>query len=140
MQAGSSTNTCIVSISPSNSTYSSAGGTGLVAIAAQEGCTWSVTTSYFWNHIDSSLTNAGNGTGVYFVEANASSAPRSGAIRIDGQYFLVSQAGVPSTNNCLVSFSPSNSTYTAAGGTGVVAVAAQEGCTWNVSTTNAWLH
>jgi hypothetical protein len=84
---------CTFALSPSNAVYRADGGTGAVAVATQDGCAWNAFTSNAWLHITSPASNLGSGTVTYFVNANSSSFPRTGFIRIDGRTFYVSQAG-----------------------------------------------
>src|SRR6185295_17694269 len=108
------------------------------------GCAWTATTTNFWVHVSSNTTNGvsnGSGTVIYFVDANGSSSSRNGAIRIDGQNFLISQGGASNgPPACTYAISPSNAVYSAGGGTGLVSVTTQEGCVWTATTSNGWLH
>ncbi len=89
---------CTFALSPSNGTHTAAGGTGVVAVATQTNCSWAAFSTNFWIHAGT-LTNVGSGSVTYLVDANTSSVPRSGSIRIDGQNFLVSQAGAQVITN-----------------------------------------
>jgi hypothetical protein len=117
-------------------------------------CAWNAINTNPWITILSGGNGFGNSSSnytvstrlTYAVDVNPTASARSGYIRISDQSFLITQAGNPSapgnTNapaGCTYSISPGSRAHGYAGGTGIVAVATQTGCAWNVLTTNSWI-
>jgi uncharacterized repeat protein (TIGR01451 family) len=78
------------SISPSSQSFSAAGGTGSVTVAAAAGCSWTAASNVPWTSITSGASGTGNGTVNYSVGANTGAA-RSGAMMIAGVTFAINQ-------------------------------------------------
>lgn len=89
-QAGAS-GSCSFSISPTQQTFGSKGGTGSVAVTASSGCSWSASSNAPWLIITSTPKGTGNGTVAYSVATNTTGAPRSGTLTIAGLTFTVKQ-------------------------------------------------
>lgn len=128
------TTPCTYGITPSSTSYTSAGGIGSVAVTANAGCTWSASSAASWVTI-STASGSGNGTVPYTVAANSSSTSRSGTLTIAGNPFTITQTGVA----CTYSITPTTATYTYVGGSGSVTVTVTSGCAWNSSSDSAWL-
>ncbi len=86
---------CTYLILPGSRTHGYAATSNTVTMTSQNGCPWSVGTTNSWISILSILNSVGNGTVFYSIAANPSSQPRSGAITIAGQNFLITQTGSP---------------------------------------------
>ncbi|MGH9140231.1 MAG: phospholipase D-like domain-containing protein, partial [Vicinamibacterales bacterium] len=98
-QAGSSTPACTFTLSPTNASYHTAGGSGVFTVtAAHSSCTWSATSNAAsWLAVSAgSASGTGNGTVSYTVTENTGAA-RSGAINVGGQAFAATQDGVSSS-------------------------------------------
>jgi len=80
-------------VSPTSTTFTTAGGGTTVAVTAQAGCTWTVTGLPAWITVTSPLPVTGNGSVAYSVAAN-SGAARSATLVIAGANHSVSQSGV----------------------------------------------
>ncbi|MCX5852858.1 MAG: BACON domain-containing carbohydrate-binding protein, partial [Deltaproteobacteria bacterium] len=128
---------CTYGINPMSASYTTSGGTGSVAVTSQTGCPWTATESLDWVSITSGASGSGNGSVGYTVAANTRSISRSGTITITGgQTFTINQAGVP----CTYSINPTSASFTAAAGTGSVAVtAAASDCAWMAVSNAAWI-
>ncbi|MBF0549359.1 MAG: BACON domain-containing protein [Deltaproteobacteria bacterium] len=131
-QSGSS---CDFSISPSNQSFSIAGGTGSVNVTTASGCTWTAVSNDTWVTISSGPGGNGPGTVKYSVASN-SGAARTGTMTIAGQTFTVAQQG---TGSCSFTLNPSNRSYDANGGMGYFNVAASRTCSWSATTTETWI-
>lgn len=82
-----------LTISQITQSFPTTGGTGNIAVTAQDGCTWTATTNANWLTITAGSSVAGNGMVAFTVAANTL-GPRTGLITINNQTFTVTQAGV----------------------------------------------
>jgi len=87
-----SSQACSFSLSPTNQSFDTAGGTGNVSVQTSSGCSWSATTNVTWISVTTGASGTGNGTVVYQVQPNTTGQARSGSLTIAGQTFTVSQA------------------------------------------------
>ncbi len=122
---------CAYSLSPTNWLHGAGSETGLVAVSATSGCSWSASTANNWI----TLTSTSNGAVAYRLDANPSSVARTGSILVADQTFTVNQAGA----RCVYSIAPVNGVHGAGVETGTVAVAAMTGCSWNAASSNSWI-
>jgi len=125
---------CSYSISPTQQSFSSAGGTGNVGVYAGPGCPWNATSNVAWVTVTSGGSGTGNRTVGYSVAANSGGA-RSGTMTIAGRTFTVNQEA----QSCSYSISPTQQSFPASGGTGSVSVTAGAGCGWTASSNVAWV-
>lgn len=88
---------CTYSLSSSNASYSSSGGTGSVTVTAGSSCSWTAASGASWITITAGASGTGNGTVNYSVAANTSSSTLTGTITIAGQTFTVTEAAGNST-------------------------------------------
>ncbi len=84
---------CSYSIAPASQTFSSAGGTGSIAVTASAGCAWQASKDADWMTITAGSSGTGNGTVNYSVAANPGLASRSATILAAGNSFSVTQSG-----------------------------------------------
>jgi len=129
-QAGLS---CTYSISPSDSSFSGAGGSGSVGVTSSAGCAWTAASNAAWMSITSDPGGSGNGTVDYFVDPNTGSA-RTGTLTIAGKTFTVTQSA-----NCTYTIAPADNTVSSSGGSGSVSVTAGTGCAWTAVSNAAWI-
>jgi len=110
---------CDYRITPTSAVSSAAGGTGSVAVTANNGCAWTASTSDVWITINSGASGSGSGNLAYSVSANSSSNPRTGSIVVAQQTVIVNQsANQPPTASAgpdVSSTSGSSVSFTAAG-------------------------
>jgi len=97
---------CTYSISPTSASFTALGGTNSVLVAANAGCTWSVSSAATFLTF-TPASGSGNGTVGYTVAPNSSSLTRSGTLNIAGQTFTVTQTGVA----CTYAISPASATF-----------------------------
>jgi hypothetical protein len=140
-QAGSSNvpPACTFALSPSNAVHAASSSTGFVEVATSSNCFWIAFTTNSWIHVASGATNVGSGLVTYLVDANNSAFSRTGLIRIDGRNFFVLQEGAPSTNECIISISPTGRVHGAGSETAMIHVSVPPGCSWGFVNTNAWI-
>ena len=127
--------TCTYTLSASSASYGSAATSGSYTVTTLAGCSLSATTVQTWLHTTSS--GSGNGTVSYTVDANTSTAARSGTITVGGQTFTVNQSGVVT---CTYSLNTTSASHGSAAGSGSFGVTAAAGCAWSATTAQTWLH
>ncbi len=94
-QGGKTTPACTFSITPTNQTFATAGGTDSVNVTATPGsCSWTAISSASWITVTSGGTGNGNGNVNYSVSENTSVVSRTGTMTIAGETFTVTQVGV----------------------------------------------
>jgi photosystem II stability/assembly factor-like uncharacterized protein len=86
---------CAEPLSPANQSFESAGGPGVVEVAATDVCSWSVESLVDWIRVTSASGGAGRGKVNYFVSPNDSTAPRTGRVGIASRVLTITQAGLP---------------------------------------------
>jgi hypothetical protein len=128
--------TCFYAIAPSSQSFIASGGAGQVSVMAGEGCLWTAASQDSFITITAGSNGAGSGTVSFMVAANAGAEARTGRLTIAGQTFTVTQAGAPTCNYAI---SPTNKTFSAAGGIGSFAVTAPEGCAWTAASSASWI-
>jgi Putative binding domain, N-terminal len=84
---------CTYTISPTRTTFASAGGSGTVTVSAGPGCGWTAVSNASWLTVTGGSSGAGDGTVTYSV-APYTGKPRNrnGSITIAGQTFSVKQS------------------------------------------------
>ncbi|HEY0461926.1 MAG TPA: proprotein convertase P-domain-containing protein [Pyrinomonadaceae bacterium] len=137
MDIQTSLSACLFTISPAAQAFSAAGGSGNFQINTPAGCNWSVSTNSAFVAIDSPPAGSNNGVVNFTVAAN-SGAARTGFINItDGfnsRSFQIQQGA-----GCPASLAQTSLSFTAAGGSGSVAVTAGAGCAWQAVSDVNWI-
>lgn len=128
--------TCTFSLTPTNATVGTTGGTGSVTLnASASTCAWTATSNASWITLTGNTTGTGSGTVNYSVAANTGGS-RSGTISIGGQTFTVNQTG------CSFTLSFATTSFPASASTGSVTVTANgTNCPWTatVPTGTTWV-
>ena len=88
---GSPAPTCTFSLSPSNQSFSTTGGTGNVTVNTSIGCAWSAASSANWVKVVSGASGTGTGVVSYEVAANTTGQARTASLSVAGQTFTISQ-------------------------------------------------
>ena len=128
---------CSYSINPTGATPSAAGGNFTVTISATAGCAWSASSPVSWIYIASGASGTGNGTLLYSVQPNSSTASRSAALSIAGLALSVTQSGVASS---VPPLNPSSASFASAGGRGSVGVLLpQANAAWSAYSSFSWI-
>jgi hypothetical protein len=94
---------CPRSISPTEQSFGSAGGTGSVEVTAPTGCEWTAESNKDWITMTSGENGSGNGTVDYSVSANPGADSRIGTVTIAGKTFTVTQSGTVASPITLIS-------------------------------------
>ena len=82
---------CTFSLSQSNQSFNTTGGTGNVTVTTSNGCAWSATSSASWVIVVSGASQTGTGVVVYQVAPNTTGQPRSASLSIGGQTLAINQ-------------------------------------------------
>jgi hypothetical protein len=82
---------CVSNVSPTSFDFSSAGGTGIVAIAAAGGCSWGSSNVPSWITILSGGSGSGSGSLTFVVSANPSEAGRQASFPVANSVITVKQ-------------------------------------------------
>src|SRR5271170_7601805 len=83
--------TCAYTVNLGGQSFAPAGGTGVVNITANPGCSWSASGAPSWVTFTTGSGN-GNGSASYIVAAN-SGGDRSASVTMAGQAFTIEQEG-----------------------------------------------
>ncbi len=86
---------CTYSILPVSHAVSSAEETGSISVTTAPGCGWMARSNAAWITVGPEASGTGNGRITYSVHANQATAPRTGAIVVEGQIFQLTQAPIP---------------------------------------------
>jgi hypothetical protein len=89
---------CAYSISPTNSSFASEGGSGFASVSTSAGCSWTVTANASWISITAGGSGSGNGTVNYSVSTNTTTLSRAGTLTVAGQTLNIWQAAALSDN------------------------------------------
>ena len=130
---------CSVTLPSKSGTAASGTTSGSFSVtAASAECTWLAEPSAAWLKITSPAngTAQGNGSIKYTAEANTTSKTRTATIKVNDQYYTLTQAGMP----CTYTVAPTSTTLVPLGGAYTVNVTtAVSDCAWT-STSNAdWI-
>ncbi|HTG95042.1 MAG TPA: M36 family metallopeptidase [Pyrinomonadaceae bacterium] len=85
--------TCTFSVSPTNASFTAAGGTSTVNVTTSAGCDWTAVSNNSFITINSGAGGSGNGIVNYSVSENTSPSSRSGSMTIAGINVTVTQSG-----------------------------------------------
>jgi hypothetical protein len=128
---------CSYAINPTSATPAAAGGNFTATITATAGCAWSSSSPVSWINIASGASGTGNGTLLYSVQANTSTASRSGSLSIAGLTLAVTQSGAAAS---VPPLNPSSATFSSAAGKGSVTITLpQANAAWTASSNAAWI-
>jgi C1A family cysteine protease len=86
--------TCTYSISPTNRSFTAAGGSGTINVTADANCSWTAVSNASWITITSGSSGIGDGSVEYSVAPNRRKKTRTGTITVAGQPFTVKQNGL----------------------------------------------
>ncbi|HEV8348412.1 MAG TPA: DUF4082 domain-containing protein [Vicinamibacterales bacterium] len=127
--------TCSFTVSPTSVSPTAAGGAQSASVTAAAGCSWTAVSNAAWISVTAGSTGSGNGTVGYTVDANGSTASRTGTLTIANQTVTVTQAG----QTCSFTVSPTSVSPTATGGAQSATVTAPAGCSWTSVSNAAWI-
>jgi len=113
---------CGYSITPTSQSFGYSGGTGVVTVTAEPGCSWAAVSNASWLIITSNSNGSGNGTIHYTVSANSETFGKTGTLTIADRTLTVTQQGTvrytltinkTGTGNGTVAIDPSGSVFSA---------------------------
>jgi hypothetical protein len=126
---------CTYTINPTSKTIDRDGARDQkIDVNTQTGCAWSAVSPVGWVTITQGLVDVGDGEVRYDVAANTGAA-RQTTLTVAGKAFTVNQDAA----SCSYSINPTTQTFTAAGGTGTVAVTAPAHCSWTAVSDDSWI-
>jgi len=137
-QSGTAPVVCTYQISPPSATFSSAGGSGTLNVYAPAGCEWWAKIAYSglgWIEITSPRNGTGYGTVTYSVLTNITSAPRTGAITVEGNTLNITQTA----SGCTYTISTSSAVFYKDGGSGSFTVTTGSTCSWTARSDSDWI-
>ena len=123
---------CDFRLGSQSAALTSDGGSGSVSVTTD--CSWTASTNAAWLTV-SPASGTGNGTVTFTALQNTTGASRTATIVIGSQSFSVVQAAP-----CSFAFSPAIGNFTAAGGTGSIAVTASaSSCDRAAASLSPWI-
>ena len=125
---------CAFSLSPTSQAFAEGGGSGRFTVTTAAGCSWSSSKSAPWIDIAQG-TGTGPGDVTFNVQANPTTAARSGSITVGGQTFSISEAAAA----CTYTLNPTSSTMSAEGGHGRVGLTTASNCAWTAVASAPWV-
>lgn len=126
---------CTYTASANSTSFSAAGGGGVLTVSTTSACTWTATTDTAWISLGSTA-GTGPATVAFSVAANGDTATRKASIAIAGQALAIAQDG---RAPCTYVVSPTTQAFTSTGATGSVTVTAGSDCSWTTVSGSAWL-
>jgi hypothetical protein len=138
-QVNVSSSQCSYSISPTNQSFGSNGGSSSFGVTAGNGCSWTAQSNDGFITITSGGSGSGNGTVNYSVSSNSGSSQRTGTISVNGQVHTVTQSGTGG-GGCTYEISTTEMLVGPGQGSASYAMHAPSGCSWTaVSDATSWL-
>src|SRR5262249_15999565 len=131
---------CLFALSSSSATFNNQGGAGTFAVRTANACTWTVTTNDSWVVFTGATSGSGDANVPFAVAANDGASNRNATLNVSGEWFTVSQAGVPPpVQVCTYAASTSSDVFPPTGGTGTISVTAGNGCSWTATSLVSWI-
>jgi hypothetical protein len=127
---------CTYSLSSSSLSFPASGGSGTAAVVTGASCTWAAAVDVSWLAITSGNSGTGPSTITFTVAGNATTATRNASLSAAGFSLAIRQDGA---TPCTFTVSPPDQSFSAAGGTGSIAIAAGAGCAWVASSAAEWV-
>lgn len=132
---------CTASALTTSVSASGAGLTGTLGVSAGAGCSWQASSPASWVTV-SPASGSGAGTVSFTIAPNTSTTERSATLKVAGSSVVVNQAAAGSstpgsTSGCAVPVKTSLS-LGAAGGSGSIALTADQSCSWTATSPVAW--
>lgn len=87
--------TCRYAVNPFDQSVGADGGTFTATVTTPTGCTWQATSTASWMSVVAGATGIGNGSIVYTVSPNPTTASRTGSVTVANQTITVAEAGQP---------------------------------------------
>jgi hypothetical protein len=129
---------CAFGTSPSSKFFPMNGGSGSVNVVTGSSCSWTAVASDNWITIVSADNGTGNGVVDFEVRENFTGSARQTTINISGQLLTIVQDGGLG-DDCGYSISPGFQAFSAAGGSDLINVIAEERCAWQAVSSAPWV-
>ncbi len=142
---------CLFALSSTGDSFDASGGSRTIAVSAQASCAWTTASQAAWITVVEGSSGNGDGHVTISVASNGVQ-PRSAAVLIAGQTYVVSQAGAtappppgpapnpPLPSLCTLSVAPLTLDVPASASTRSVRVTVSApSCTWSVTPNASWL-
>jgi len=127
---------CSYSLNPTSQSFSVAASSGVIGVTTGSGCAWSATSSDSWVTFVSG-SGTGSGTVLFNVASNPNSGSRTATIAVQGQVFMIVQAGTG--GGCAYSFSPGSASEGAGAVSDSFAVLTSSSCSWTATASDGWI-
>jgi len=125
---------CSYAIAPTTQNIGGAGGSATpVSVTTLNSCQWTARSNTAWISVTSGAAGSGNGSVGISVTANPGSA-RTGSLTIAGRTSTIEQSA-----GCEYRISPTDQTFGAGGGSGVIEVIVASGCQWAAQSNASWI-
>lgn len=127
---------CSFTLSFTTNSFPATVSSGSVTVnATGTNCPWTAASNSTWIKVTGGASGTGTGAMTYDLEANPSTASRTGSLTIAGRTFNVTQAGVP----CSYTVGSFNASFTSSGGSVTIPVTTTNGCSWRATENVSWL-
>jgi len=127
---------CIFTLSATSLQPSAAGGSFSVDIQTGSFCSWTMTGLPSWITVTGGSTSGSGPSTVTLTVASNSGDSRSATITVKSATLSVNQQA---SNGCSYTLSPGGQGFSAAGGTGSIAITTAATCAWSVSGAPSWI-
>lgn len=125
---------CTYTLSTTSQSVTHTAGNASFSVTAPVGCAWTATSGANWL-TPTNPSGSGTSTINYSFTANPAGTPRSTTVTVAGQAVTVTQAALP----CSFSLSQTTQSVGKDEGSASVELTATSGCTWTVSSQEAWI-
>jgi hypothetical protein len=130
-----STVRCAVALSADTPMIAASGANGTMSVSVNRECTWQARSEADWISLASPATGQGPATLTYVVAENPDASTRRGSISVNEQRLEISQAAAA----CRFALDGTSHAFGASGGSHVVVITAQAGCSWSARSDVAWV-
>ena len=131
---------CIIDVTPTSASFSPVFSTGTLTVtASHSSCTWQAgAINDPWIGVVTGTDSTGTDVVIYEVQENFGPA-RSGTVFVKNEDGVIKSATVNQASGCAQNLYPANASYTAAGGTGSIAVQGPPQCSWTAVSGAGWV-
>jgi hypothetical protein len=125
---------CAVTASQSSGRFPAVGGSGTITVSGERECAWTLASDAAWI-VPAQTSGQGDAVVSFSVGANATPAPRRGAVSVDAARLEVAQDGAV----CRFEVDPERLDVGPVSASARVAVRAMAGCDWRASAAEPWI-
>jgi uncharacterized repeat protein (TIGR01451 family) len=128
----------VKAIVPTSKFFGRSGGEDRINLTVPAQCTWVATSNNDWITIASKPTGTGPDIISFVIRENFTGSARLGSINIAGLLFTITQDGGLG-DTCNYSIAPTFQSFAASGGSGTIAVSADNRCAWQAVSNVSWI-